>query len=54
MSLNIQTPNGLLEISTKVTKDKVIEALGYEPANETHVKDNTVHITPEEWIKYLI
>jgi hypothetical protein len=48
LSLNIQTPNGLLEISTKVTKDKVIEALGYEPANETHVKDNTVHITSEE------
>lgn len=48
MSLNIQTSTGLLEISTKVTKDKVIEALGYEPANETHVKDNTVHITPEE------
>lgn len=48
MSLNIQTSTGLLEISTKVTKDKVIEALGYEPANETHVKDNTVHITSEE------
>lgn len=48
MSLNIQTANGLLEISAKVTKNKVIEALGYEPANETHVKDNIVHITSEE------
>lgn len=48
MSLNIQTATGLLEIGGKVTKDKVVEALGYEPANKTHVEDNTVHITSEE------
>ena len=48
MSLNIQTADGLLEIGGKVTKDKIVEALGYEPANETHVEDNTVHITSEE------
>lgn len=48
MSINIQTSTGLLEISAKVTKDKIISALGYEPANETHVEDTTVHITSEE------
>lgn len=48
MSLNIQTATGLLEISTKVTKEKVISALGYEPANKTHIEDKTVHVTSAE------
>lgn len=55
MSLNIQTSTGLLEISTKVTKDKVISALGYSPANEeiettvdNHIKDTDAHITSDE------
>ena len=34
MSLNIQTPAGLLEIGGKVTKGKITSALGYTPANE--------------------
>lgn len=57
MSLNIQTSTGLLEISTKVTKDKVISALGYSPANEevettvdNHINDADIHITSEERI----
>ena len=45
LSLNIQTSTGLLEISTKVTKEKVISALGYEPANKTHTEDESVHVT---------
>ena len=48
MSLNIQTSTGLLEISTKVTKEKVISALGYEPADKTHTTDTTLHVTSEE------
>lgn len=48
MSLNIQTSTGLLEISTKVTKDKVISALGYEPADKAHIEDKTVHVTSAE------
>lgn len=48
MSLNIQTSNGLLEIGGKVTKEKVVEALGYSPADESHVKDGVAHITSKE------
>lgn len=48
MSLNIQTSTGLLEISTKVTKEKVISALGYEPADKAHTEDKTVHVTSAE------
>lgn len=43
MSLNIKTADGLKEIG-KVTKEKVVNALGYEPADkkvETSIKDNT-------------
>ena len=48
MSLNIQTANGLLEIGGNVTKEKVISALGYEPANKTHISDTSLHVTSEE------
>ena len=55
MSLNIQTPDGLLEIGGKVTKEKVISALGYSPANEevettvdNHTKDTDIHVTTAE------
>ena len=48
MSLNIQTATGLLEIGGKVTKEKVVEALGYEPANQTHTEDTTIHVTSAE------
>lgn len=55
MSVNVKTANGLLEIGGKVTKEKVISALGYSPANkevettvDNHIKDNTSHITSEE------
>lgn len=34
MSLNIQTADGLLEIGGNITKEKVIFALGYSPADE--------------------
>lgn len=34
MSINIKTAAGLLEIGGKVTKEKVISALGYLPADE--------------------
>ena len=61
MSLNIKTATGLLEIGGNVTKEKVISALGYEPANkevestvDTHTKDTDIHITTDErtlWIK---
>lgn len=43
MSLNIKTADGLKEIG-KVTKEKVVNALGYEPADkkvETSIKDTT-------------
>ena len=55
MSLNIQTATGLLEIGGNVTKEKVISALGYEPAGEevettvnTHTKNTDIHITADE------
>lgn len=48
MSLNIQTPNGLLEIGGKVTKEKIISALEYTPANETHVEDANIHVSAED------
>lgn len=44
MSLNIQTADGLLEIGGKVTKEKVISALGYKPADE----DDLPNITEDE------
>lgn len=36
MSLNIQTTNGLLEIGGKITKEKIISALGYTPADKDY------------------
>ena len=56
MSINIQTSTGLLEISSdKVTKEKVVSALGYSPANaeiestvNNHIGDSNIHITAEE------
>ena len=48
MSLNIKTATGLLEIGGNVTKEKVISALGYSPANETHVEDTSVHVSSED------
>ena len=48
MSLNIQTPNGLLEIGGKVTKEKIISALEYTPANKTHVEDANIHVSVED------
>ena len=55
MSLNIKTATGLLEIGGKVTKEEIISALGYEPANgkiettaENHISDTDVHITSDE------
>ena len=50
MSLNIKTPNGLQEIG-KVTKEKVVSALGFEPADkkiESTIKDNTDKINTTE------
>jgi hypothetical protein len=54
MSLNIKTANGLQEIG-KVTKEKVVTALGYEPAKnelettfDSHAKDTNIHITVDE------
>ena len=55
MSINIKTSTGLLEIGGQVTKEKVISALEYVPANkevettvENHISDTDVHITPDE------
>ena len=55
MSLSIQTANGLLEISGKVTEEKVISALGYEPAKkeietaiDSHTRNTDIHITAAE------
>lgn len=48
MSLNIKTATGLLEIGGKITKEKIVSALEYVPANETHVEDTDVHITSAE------
>lgn len=49
MSVNIQTPNGLVNISgDKVTKKKVISALGYTPANEEHTHDMSSYYTKSE------
>jgi hypothetical protein len=48
LSLNIQTATGLIEIGGNVTKEKVIEALGYEPASKAHTEDKTVHVTSAE------
>lgn len=44
MSLNIQTANGLLEIGGNVTEEKIISALGYEPAD----KKDLPNITEDE------
>ena len=41
MSLNIQTADGLLEIGGNVTKEKVISALGYSPADEEDLPNIT-------------
>lgn len=42
MSLNIMTANGLQPISSKLTKEKIIAALGYTPAdNNTFYEDET-------------
>lgn len=48
MSLYIQTPTGLVEISDKITKEKIISALKYIPADEAHVKDTNVHVSSED------
>lgn len=55
MSLNIKTSTGLLEIGGSVTKEKVISALGYSPANEevettvdNHINDSDIHIASDE------
>jgi hypothetical protein len=51
LSLNIKTPTGLLEIGgsgDKVTKEKIVEALGYSPADEAHVKNTDVHVSTED------
>lgn len=42
MSLHIQTATGLLEIGGSVTKEKIIEALGYVPADSENLLDNIV------------
>ena len=40
MSINIQTANGLVRISgEKITKEKIIESLGYTPADEQLLPD---------------
>lgn len=52
MSINIQTPAGLVPLTGKVTKSQVITALGYTPANETtfntHKQDTVIHVTAED------
>ena len=55
MSLNIQTATGLLEIGGSVTEEKIISALGYEPADkevettvDNHIGNTNIHITSEE------
>ena len=59
MSLNIQTTNGLKKISNDITKEKLIGALGYTPADETqiakleaditaHTENTDVHVTTED------
>lgn len=44
----IQTTEGLSQVTPSLTKEKIISALGYSPADELHVKDSTVHITEAE------
>lgn len=34
MKINIHTPSGLIPISPEVTKQTIIEALGYNPADQ--------------------
>ena len=48
MSINVLLADGLKEIGGKVTKEKIVSALGYTPADKTHVEDTTLHITAEE------
>ena len=39
MKINIHTPSGLIPISPEVTKQTIIEALGYFPANQAMYSD---------------
>jgi hypothetical protein len=60
MSVNIQLENGLKKISGQsITRDKIIAALGYAPANkevestvENHINDTNAHITSSERTKW--
>lgn len=48
MSVNIQTPEGLIKISgDKVTTSNIISALGYTPADETHTHDDKYYTESE-------
>ena len=48
MSVNIQTPEGLIKISgDKVTTSNIIAALGYTPADETHTHDDKYYTENE-------
>lgn len=42
MSLHLKTAAGLLEISGSVTKEKIIQALGYVPADQANALDNII------------
>ena len=50
MSINIQLPGGQLkEIAGQtMTKNKIIETLGYIPANETHGNNSDIHVSLED------
>ena len=55
MSINIKTATGLLEIGGNITKEKIVSALGYSPADEkieeninNHINASNIHITSEE------
>lgn len=42
MSLHLKTAAGLVEISGSVTKEKIIQALGYVPADQANALDNII------------
>ena len=56
MSVNVQTKEGLKQIADKTTKKKVLDVLGYTPANEedliNHRGDVDIHVSSSEKEKW--
>ena len=56
MSINIQTASGLKKISDSITKQKIINTLGYTPISQddmnTHTSNTNIHVTTEDRAKW--